>query len=99
MVEPANVEIPKELRHYLDSRGRVKVWPGRQKRQRLAILYLASKFDAGRDYTEREVNELLLQWHTFADAALLRRLMFSWGFLGRTIDGARYWRTEPDPEK
>ncbi|MEI6530905.1 MAG: DUF2087 domain-containing protein [bacterium] len=98
-MEQVNAEIPKELRHYLDGRGRLKVWPGRQKRQRLAILYLAGKFDSRRDYTEREVNELLLQWHTFADAALLRRLMFDWGFLGRTIDGARYWRTDPDPEK
>ena len=98
-MELANAEMPKELRHYLDGRGRLKVWPGRQKRQRLAIQYLAGKFDFNRDYTEREVNELLLQWHTFADAALLRRLMFNWGFLGRTIDGARYWRTEPDPEK
>ncbi|MCX5974764.1 MAG: DUF2087 domain-containing protein [Coprothermobacterota bacterium] len=98
-MEQVNAEIPKELRHYLDGRERLKVWPGRQKRQRLAILYLAGKFDSRRDYTEREVNELLLQWHTFADVALLRRLMFDWGFLGRTIDGARYWRMDPDPEK
>ncbi len=99
MVEQTNTKTPQELRHVLDGRGRLTVWPGRQKRQQLAIQYLAGKFDIGRDYTEREVNELLLQWHTFADAALLRRLMFDWRFLGRTTDGARYWRTEPDPEK
>jgi hypothetical protein len=99
MMKQTNAEMPQELRHFLDSRGRLKVWPGKQKLQRLAIRFLAGKFDFGRDYTEREVNERLLQWHTFADAALLRRVMFDWRFLGRTIDGARYWRTEPDPEK
>jgi hypothetical protein len=99
MVEQTNAETPKELRHFLDGRGRLTVWPGKQKRQRLAIQYLADKFDVGRDYTEREVNELLLQWHTFADAALLRRLMFNWRFLDRTADGARYWRPEPGSQK
>jgi hypothetical protein len=98
-MEQTNAETPQELRHFLDGRGRLMVWPGKQKRQRLAIQYLADKFDIGRDYTEREVNELLLQWHTFADAALLRRLMFDWRFLDRTADGARYWRLEPGSEK
>jgi hypothetical protein len=99
MAEQTKAEMPKELGHYLDGNGRITVWPGRQKRQRLAIRYLAGKFASGCDYTEREVNELLLQWHTFADPALLRRLMFDWGFLDRTLDGFRYWRTEPDLEK
>jgi hypothetical protein len=57
----------------------------------MAIAYLAARFEPGRDYRERDVNELLLRWHTFGDWALLRRLLFDWRFLDRERDGSRYW--------
>jgi len=91
--------LPRELRPFVDDDGRIKQWPVRQKVQRMAIAYLAARFEPGRDYHEREVNELLLRWHTFGDWALLRRLLFDWRFLDRESDGSRYWlrraTTEP----
>lgn len=80
---------------YLDESGRVVGWPSKRNRrgaQRLVLAYLASKFEHGRDYREREVNEILRAWHTFDDHALLRRELFEAGLLLREKDGSRYWR-------
>ena len=88
-------EFPRELRPFVDDEGRIAQWPVRQKVQRMAVAYLASRFQPDREYTEREVNELLLDWHTFGDWALLRRLLCDWGHMDRERDGTRYrLRTE-----
>jgi hypothetical protein len=82
--------LPRELRPFMDENGRLKQWPTRQKVQRMAADYLAARFKPGREYTEKEVNALLCDWHTFADWALLRRVMFDWGYIDRESDGSRY---------
>lgn len=51
---------------------------------------LARRFEPGREYSEKEVNALLQDGHTFADWALLRRVLFDWRFLDREPDGSRY---------
>lgn len=81
------------LRGYLDQELKLKTWPSRKHRNKqLSVLeYLASKFEAGRDYSEKEVNLILNQNHTFGDPALLRRELYVAGFLDRTPDGGRYW--------
>mgnify|MGYP005844016439 CR=1 FL=1 len=80
---------------YLDTEGRVTCWPSRQRRaaQRAVLDYLAARFEPGREYTEREVNDLLRSRHTFDDWALLRRELFEQGYLNRARDGSVYWRT------
>lgn len=83
--------LPRELRPFVDEDGRLKQWPTRQKTQRLAIALLATRFEPGRVYNERQVNELLLEWHSFGDWALLRRVLYDWGYLNRERDGSRYW--------
>jgi len=50
----------------------------------------------GRRFTEREINALLNQRHTFQDAALLRRFLCDLGYLERTRDGREYWRSTHD---
>jgi len=82
--------FPRELRPFVDGDGRLTQWPTRQKVQRMAIGYLATKFDTDREYREREVNEVLVAWHTFGDWALLRRLLFDWCYMDRERDGTRY---------
>lgn len=74
----------------MDDQGRLTQWPSRMKVQRMAADYLAARFQPDREYTEREVNELLLDWHTFHDWALLRRLLCDWGHMTRERDGTRY---------
>ena len=56
-----------------------------------ALLYLASRFEADRSYSEAEVNELLEALHTFHDPATLRRDLYEHGFFERERDGSRYW--------
>lgn len=46
-------------------------------------------FETGREYTETEVNILLMQ--LFQDHVFARRALISERFLDRTKDGATYW--------
>ncbi len=82
--------LPRELRPFIDEAGRLTQWPGRQKVQRMAITLLARRFEPGRDYTEREVNFVLMDGHTFADWALLRRSLVDWRYLDRDGSGHAY---------
>jgi hypothetical protein len=82
------------LHSYLDEQGRVIRYPSRRKPRKLRVLilnYLFSKFDPTRLYTEKEVNALLNQYHTFGDPALLRRELFDSGLLDRIPNGSAYW--------
>ncbi len=87
------MEIPEGLKGFLNKDSKLKSWPSHKNKnkQLLALEYLASKFEAGREYSEREVNEVLNQNHTFGDPALLRRELYMKGFFDRTPDGSRYW--------
>ncbi|BDP44907.1 hypothetical protein DAETH_48760 (plasmid) [Deinococcus aetherius] len=85
------------VERYLDGEGRVTVYPSQHQMKRRVLTYLGSKFELGREYTEREVNEVLRAAHTFDDPALLRRDMFELGVLGRATNGSRYWR-KPEGE-
>ena len=61
----------------------------------MAATLLAGRFEAGREYSEAEVNFLLIEAHTFGDWALLRRSLVDWRYLDRESDGSRY-RLRPD---
>jgi hypothetical protein len=85
--------IPDILKNHMDSEGRLIEWPSKKSLQTVVLVYLAGKFEVGRLYKEREVNDLLKQWHTFGDHALLRRELFEAGHLNREKDGSAYWAT------
>ena len=88
--------LPRELRPFVADDGRLTQWPTKQKTQRMAATYLAARFEPGREYSEKEVNELLMDWHTFADWALLRRVLCDWRYMERESNGTRY-RLLPAP--
>jgi hypothetical protein len=82
-----------EIERYLDMRGRVNSWPlGKQESRDIILGYLASAFEEGRSYTEKEVNELLDRYIVFNDPATVRRVLYDYAYLKRTRDGSRYWR-------
>jgi hypothetical protein len=90
----SDVDYTLELKNYLDDQERLKEWPSKRNRgrfQQLALEYLASKFEPDLYYTEKEVNALLNQHHTFGDPALLRRELFERGLVDRVRDGSAYW--------
>ena len=86
--------LPRELRPFLDDDGKLRQWPSRYKVQRMAVALLARRFEPAREYGEKEVNFTLMDGHTFADWAILRRSLVDWGFMRRESDGSRYRLSE-----
>ncbi len=83
---------PQGLRRFLDRNGKLTTWPPAKQQDKLLILeYLASFFEQGRTYSEKEVNELLLQHSLINDSAALRRAMHEYRFMNRLRDGSQYW--------
>ncbi len=66
--------------------------PAQRKKRVVILQWLAEKFKPGERYTEREVNEILVQVHP--DVSSLRRDLVSWGFMDR--DHGTYWRIAPE---
>jgi len=95
----SDASLPRTLRPFVDGAGRLQQWPARRTVQRKAVALLARRFEPGREYREREVNELLMDGHTFADWALLRRCLVDWGFVLREPDGTRYRLSERASER
>lgn len=62
--------------------GRLTSLPAKHSRRLAALAILAERFDPGRTYAEREVNELLAD--DAPDHATLRRLLVDEGFLERS---------------
>ena len=87
-----------ELKNFLDKDGRLKSYPVKHRPKTIALFYLASKFEKGRKYTEKEVNQILKDWHTFEDWAMLRRDLFDKWFLSRDPRGKEYWLENEQPE-
>ena len=77
---------------FLDDEGRIKQLPARGEAKRAVLAYLAEKFSCDRDYTQKEVNAIISNWHTFGDYFLLRRELIDAEFLCRVRDGSRYWK-------
>ncbi|MCC7365368.1 MAG: pyridoxal 5'-phosphate synthase glutaminase subunit PdxT [Dehalococcoidia bacterium] len=98
-IQPQPRTLPEGLSHamapFVDETGRLTAWPVKERIQREAIAWLAHRFEHGRHYTEAEVNRVLDAAHSFHDAALLRRLLYEWGYLDRERDGSRYWLAGP----
>lgn len=88
------------LKHFLDAQGRLTGFPAKRKMKIIALFYLAEKFEAGKTYSEIEINNILLDWHSFADPATLRRELYDYHFLDRSMDGRSYRLSpiQPKPE-
>ncbi len=69
--------------------GRLTEIPVKEAKRRIVLERLASEFEPGRRYEEREVNAIVGAFHT--DHAAIRRCLVDDGFLDR--DHGVYWRT------
>lgn len=81
----------KNIKQFLDNNGRIRQIPVSNKTKIQLLTYLTSKFELGEFYNEKEVNEIINDWHTFGDYFLLRRLLIDYNLLIRTANGDRYW--------
>jgi hypothetical protein len=91
------LDLPEEdrkvLRDYTVG-GQLQRIPSRQKKLMVILRWLASKFQPGVMYTEREVNAVLTA--CYHDYATLRRDLVDFGFLRRERGGGNYWLAPED---
>ena len=91
------MELTHILQNFLDANGKLMAFPAKRKMKLYALLYLSQKIPADTDFSEREINDILLDWHTFADPATLRRELYDYRFLDRSRDGKVYHLAETQP--
>lgn len=86
-----------DLAPFLDGNGRLISFPAKHKKKLTALWYLAGKLEAGRLYTESEINALLDEWTLFHDPATLRRELYNKQLLDRTADCRSYQKADNLP--
>ncbi|MBN1261212.1 MAG: metalloregulator ArsR/SmtB family transcription factor [Anaerolineae bacterium] len=79
----------KVLRTYF-RHGRLTAIPTQRKKRLIILDKLIYEFEPGRLYTEREVNQVLVDFNE--DVATLRRDLVDEGYLNR--ENSRYWRVK-----
>ncbi len=85
------------LKNFLDTEGRLTAYPSKRKMKLYALIYIAEKIEKDRVYTEKEINAVLNEWHTFNDPATLRRELYTHKFLDRDSYGKEYRMEEHKP--
>jgi hypothetical protein len=70
--------------------GPLTTFSMKEKSKLVVLREIAGRFQAGRMYDEKEVNQLLKTVYE-ADYVTLRRYLIEYGFLDRKPDGSRYW--------
>lgn len=85
---PLDAEDRKVLHDYIVNR-QLKEIPAKRKKLMPVLRWLAAEFKPDVIYTEREVNDILKQFHQ--DFASLRRELIDYGFLRRERGGGKYW--------
>ena len=86
-----------EIKAFMNEAMQLTAMPAKYKKKLMVYYYLATKVEAGKQYTESEINEILDKWATFGDPATLRREMYNKRLLNRTSDGKYYWKDEEIP--
>ena len=87
--EKSNIDISK----FLDEKGRITRLSNKKNIRVATLYYLAEKFQANRNYSEKEVNAICEEWHTFGDFFILRREMIDNKLLCRESNGSCYWKS------
>lgn len=82
----------KVVNDYLLPDGRLKTIPAQQKKLEAVLRYVAKRFEPGRRYSEKQVNEILSRFH--ADTASLRRELVGFKIMAREGGGGKYWRAD-----
>ncbi|MBX7249482.1 MAG: metalloregulator ArsR/SmtB family transcription factor [Caulobacteraceae bacterium] len=76
------------ITNFIDAEGRLTQIPAARKKRHAVLAWLVRKFDDGRRYPERELNEMLLRFHW--DSATLRREFIGYRMMAR--ERGVYWR-------
>ena len=80
----------KVIRDYTRRDGSLKTLPAQRKKLEAILRYVVQAFDAGKRYSEKQINEILSGYHD--DTATLRRELVGYGLMQREGGGGEYWR-------
>ncbi len=69
----------------------LKTFTSKEKKKVVILGKIAEQFEAGRKYSEKEVNEILKP--IYEDYTEIRRYLIMYGYMERTKDGTGYWLT------
>lgn len=86
------------LRGFLDADGKLRQFPSKMKAKVPAMFYIAEQFEKGRQYNEKEVNDIINGMCAFRDPATIRRDMADSKFFLRTTDGRIYQLADEFPK-
>lgn len=82
----------KVLKAFTDSEGKIRNFPVQEKKYLVLMNYVLQAFEPGVQYTEKQVNEILLRYND--DTASLRRGLVDYGLMERESGGGKYWRND-----
>ncbi len=80
--------------NYFHNTGLLKQYPAKKPVREIALQRFADLFEYGRDYSEKEVNQIIREHIAFSDIELIRRELIEYAFLNRERNGSRYWRPQ-----
>lgn len=95
MIDDRYVITEEEKQHILQTAFssleplRLKALSPKEKKKVVILSKIAEQFEDGKQYSEKEVNQVLSGIHE--DYVTLRRYLIEYGFLGRLKDGSKYW--------
>jgi len=67
-------------------------WPKKPSNKKEVIKWISEKFKFEKQYSEKEINKIIDNYHSFNDTPLIRRELVSQKFLDRKDDGSVYWK-------
>ncbi|WP_243446392.1 DUF2087 domain-containing protein [Romboutsia weinsteinii] len=80
-----------DVKNFLDDNNKVKIWPSKRNKKLKVLDYIITRFEDEKIYTEKEVNSIIEDIHTFGDIALIRRELYENKYLARTQNCSEYW--------
>jgi hypothetical protein len=72
--------------------GSIETFPSKEKRKIVILQQIMKRFEIGRQYNEKEINEILKT--AYSDFVTIRRYLIEYGFMDRSTDGSMYWVKE-----
>lgn len=88
----ARTKLKEKVKNFYDENGKLISYPAKRPLRKLVLDVIAEMFEYNRQYSEKEVNEIIRQSILFSDVELIRREMYDHRLLGRLKDGSAYWR-------
>ena len=83
-----------KLERLYNEEGKLIQYPSKRPLRPIVLTAIAQKLEAGKKYTEKEVNAIIKESIAFTDVELIRREMFQCKLIGRLRDGSEYWLEE-----